>query len=380
MKPASLWLLPAFFLPLALPMTTPGATPTSLILEDTETAEQYLEPEVFLKVSGALPSPKPAFDIHGDYRWLFGKGRFNGDYGGKRVDVVKFMEQRRLRLFPEIHITPEVTLKSMLEDDRYDKDKEDNPDHHVFLSRLYLEYVNDSFKVEAGRFNYFLADGNVIDKKVDGIRLRYKHSDSPTGRFAFFYGKTVAHGSAQKEGYIIENKREAGKWLSHLSYLHFHTTRDRSPSKNPFQRDARFDEQRIGEWSLAYSPNQDWQVGLDLLYSYGKHNADNHRTHEKGYVISLLHGEANPQKAGTWEAWIRYYNQPSSSIIAHTMDGDTTFFQRMGFKGWGVRCDYVLTRGLVWAVEGFALENKKNTPYTDHLHEYILGTSLTAYF
>lgn len=375
-----LWLIPAFFLSLTLPVATVRAAPAEAVLEDTEKSEQFLEPEIFRESASPSVSKAPVFEIHGDYRWLFGKGRFNGDYGGKRVDAVKFMEQRRLRLFPEIHITPQVTLKSMLEDDRYDKDKEDNPDHHLFLSRLYLEYVNDSFKAEAGRFNYFLADGNVIDKKVDGIRLRYKHSDSPTGRFAFFYGKTAAHGSAQKEGFIIENKRERGKWLSHLSYLHFHTTRDRSPSKNPFQRDARFDQQRIGEWSLAYSPNEDWQVGLDLLYSYGKHNADNYSTHEKGYVLSLLHGEANPEKAGTWEAWIRYYNQPSSSIIAHTMDGDTTFFQHMGFKGWGVRCDYVLTRGLVWAVEGFVLENKKNTCYTDHLHEYVLGTSLTAYF
>ena len=373
-----------------LPLTLLGFTVSLLMasslslqaaapLDDTEVAALVEEPEMAMENENTS-SKLPVLEIHGDYRWLFGKGRFSGNYMTQRQDAHRYLAQRRLRVFPTLHITPELVMKTMVEDDRYDKDHENNPDHHLFLSRMYLEYVKDSFKAEAGRFNYFLADGNVIDKKVDGVRLRYKHSDSPTGRFAFFYGKTADHGSSQKEGFILENRKEMGKWLSHLSYLDFHTVKDRKKSTYPFLQDARFDKQRIGEWTLAYSPNTDWQVSMDFLYSSGEHKADQTSVHETGYVASLHYGEAKPEQAGTWEAWIRYYNQPSSSIIAHTMDGDTTFFQRMGFKGWGIRCDYVVTKGLVWAVEGFSLKNKKDTGYTDDFHEYVIGTSLTAYF
>ena len=62
------------------------------------------------------------------------------------------------------------------------------------------------------------------------------------------------------------------------------------------------------------------------------------------------------------------------------MDADATFFRRMGFRGWGLRLDYVLQPGLIWAVEGFSLKNRHDTTYMASFHEYVIGTSLTAYF
>ena len=81
-----------------------------------------------------------------------------------------------------------------------------------------------------------------------------------------------------------------------------------------------------------------------------------------------------------YEAWIRYYDQPSASILYHTMDGDTTFFRRMGFCGWGARLDYIVQPGLAWAVEGFSLKNRHHTAWTGAFRETVIGTSLTAYF
>ena len=50
---------------------------------------------------------------------------------------------------------------------------------------------------------------------------------------------------------------------------------------------------------------------------------------------------------------------PSPASCTIPMDGDTGFFQRQGFRGWGIRMDYVVFPGLVWALEGFRLQNKK---------------------
>lgn len=97
-------------------------------------------------------------------------------------------------------------------------------------------------------------------------------------------------------------------------------------------------------------------------------------------MAAVTYGQLDEKKAGSHEAWLRYYNQPQSSILYHTMDGDTGFFRRMGFRGWGARLDYVVTPGLVWAVEGFRLQNRKAGPFTRDFHEFVLGTSLTAYF
>ena len=52
----------------------------------------------------------------------------------------------------------------------------------------------------------------------------------------------------------------------------------------------------------------------------------------------------------------------------------------MGFSGWGARLDFVPVKGLVWALEGFSLKNKSSGIVTGDFHEYVLGTSVTAYF
>ena len=42
--------------------------------------------------------------------------------------------------------------------------------------------------------------------------------------------------------------------------------------------------------------------------------------------------------------------------------------------------DYVVFPGLVWAKEGFRLQNRKAGPFTRDFREWVLGTSVTAYF
>ena len=118
---------------------------------------------------------------------------------------------------------------------------------------------------------------------------------------------------------------------------------------------------------------------MELLHAWGRHEADQYSQSETGFVASLIYGELDERKQGSYEAWIRYYNQPSSTILYHTMDADTTLFRRMGFRGWGIRLDYILRPGLVWAVSFFP-ENRQDASLAGSFHEYVLGTSLTAYF
>uniref|UniRef100_UPI003FEE800B hypothetical protein n=1 Tax=Dialister succinatiphilus TaxID=487173 RepID=UPI003FEE800B len=90
--------------------------------------------------------------------------------------------------------------------------------------------------------------------------------------------------------------------------------------------------------------------------------------------------EADANRGGSFDVWVRDYLLPSSALLAPTMDADTTFFRRMGFSGWGARLDFVPVKGLVWALEGFSLKNRSSGIVTGDFHEYVLGTSVTAYF
>lgn len=330
-------------------------------------------------------------EFHGDYRILYGKGRFSGRTPGRkgwpRQDGSLFRLQRRFRLFPSVHTSQDTQLKFMLEDKRDDKDH--NQDHHLSLSRAYVQSENDHSKWELGRFNYYLMDGNVIDKRVDGVRASFGKRGQDPGRLTLFLGQTTGSSNLyRKQGCSLLYERKLEKLRFRSAFLDFRNRQDQPASlpslqalgMEPGASGTRFDRQQIWTTHLEYEPRDRWNLSLELLKSKGARGRDRYRENKGGFVAAVTYGELNERKGGTWETWLRYYDQPQSSILYHTMDGDTGFFRRQGFRGWGARMDYVLFPGLVWAVEGFRLQNRKEGPVTRDFREWILGTSLTAYF
>ena len=97
----------------------------------------------------------------------------------------------------------------------------------------------------------------------------------------------------------------------------------------------RFDRQQIWTTRLEYQPRDRWLFDLELLGSKGSQGRDGYRERKTGFVAAVTTGNWMSGKGGTWETWLRYYDQPQSTILYHTMDGDTGFFQRQGFRGWG---------------------------------------------
>lgn len=334
----------------------------------------------------------PRLTLHGDYRFLYGKGRFNAETPNlrtgqtTRVDQSVFRAEHRLRLFPFVETSQETSIRTMLEDKRDNKDETRN--RHLTLSRLYLQHENLHTKLEAGRFNYYLMDGNIIDKRIDGLRFRTGDEDRPHGSMTVFAGRTTGTASARKDGFSLLWKKRTGKLNLHTAYLDFRQRKNLTPSYPQLRRldltagraGHGYDHQRIFSMAIKYHPTDAWTLGLELLEAQGRHEADDYREKERGFIACLQYGELNEEKAGSFSSWIRYYDQPSASVLWHTMDADTGFFRRQGFRGFGVRTDYVITPDLSCAIEGFRLENRKESTLLSHMHQYVLGTSITAYF
>ena len=125
--------------------------------------------------AASAPAAKtPRIEFWGDYRWLYGKARMELPSVGKKQDV--YLSTRRFRIAPTIHLGEGWSVSGMLEDMRYDKDTiagAHRNDHHLYLSRLYVEHENaHGVRIRAGRFIFTSIEGNVFDKRVEGVRWR----------------------------------------------------------------------------------------------------------------------------------------------------------------------------------------------------------------
>ena len=364
----------AVLIPLGLSALSPAAPERPV--EETAPLEER-------EIPVTEKSTYPYIEIHGDYRWLWGRGQFRADSlpapnKVRRHDERVYLATRRLRLFPFVHFDEQTSLRTQLEDLRNDKEPDVN--HHLYLGRLYVQHEQDRLKVEAGRFNYYLLDGNVIDKKVDGLRLRLGQRNDNLGSLTFFAGRTTgADDRHRQRGWSLLHSSQYGRLKSDAAYLDFHRIQSLPPS-GPSRAGTGFDRQRIAEWRLMYELTPKLTASLDLLQAWGRHGADGYDTTDSGFVAALTYGHLDERQKGSYEAWIRYYDQPSASILYHTMDGDTTFFRRMDCRGWGARLDYIVCPGLDWAIEGFSLKNRHDTVWTGDFRETVIGTSLTAYF
>ena len=136
----------------------------------------------------------PRLTLHGDYRFLYGKGRFYAsvpDRNGtlRRTDQAVFRAERRLRLFPFVETSANTSIRTMLEDKRDSKDESRNK--HLTLSRLYLQHENSHTKIEVGRFNYYLMDGKITTSASTACASASGDADRPQGSLTVFVGRTT---------------------------------------------------------------------------------------------------------------------------------------------------------------------------------------------
>ena len=389
--------LPLAFLcaPLSCTAAMPAAAEAPVV--HAEDADRRAAEEADAQESAAAaPADRtqkvPRLDVWGDYRWLYGKARMELPSVHQKRDV--FLSTRRFRIVPTVHLGGGWSVGGMLEDIRYDKDTiagAHKNDRHLYLSRLYAEHENGhGAKIRAGRFIFTPFEGNVFDKRVEGVRWRY--GDKSVGMTSVFYGRTVAPtGDKRKRGIILGYERNWTKWMGGAFYYDLETelpavTRA-AVRRNPLALHNGIDRQRILELLAGYRFDRYRSLEFEYLHGHARTDLDHYDDKGHGYVATLrLRPSPDVEKAGDYGAWISYYHQPRATYLHHAMDGDPTFFGRAGFRGWGARADIVLVRGVALAVEGFDLRPARPaTPLFmgrtfSGARQRVLGMSLTAYF
>ena len=234
----------------------------------------------------------------------------------------------------------------------------DKGDEGTKFQRAYVTGKIGGMNVLAGRYNMFLADGNVYDTRADGVEVSYGEKLKVTG----FAGKGTDAVVENALGEDVDGSYGdyAGASISYDvakglningGYVNF---KDISTYEGLSETDI---DNAIWWAGAAYNVGDVTLTGMYLKgdMSYDDQDISNG---DDGYVIGLSYKGAQADQVGSWGLWAKYYDQGFQTYLpgAHTTDANQ--FAGEGFKGYGVCASYTFAKNIVGNVAWYDTESK----------------------
>lgn len=231
----------------------------------------------------------------------------------------------RVRIYGDYNIDDNWHFISMLENEKILSGK--GEDSWMDIDRWYLTGKVGSTQVDAGAFGSFLAEGNIYDSRFTGVRV--------SGKEPFSY------------------MAEAGT----IKHAGFAAAAEASTTHDIYTLGAglyRFDLEDRGKRNI-YMLNVHRPLGG--LYDLGLMGllGEDERTSEKGYVVSLTRGKEKTWERGNMYYFLKYYHQPYTTYVLHTMNGLADYMD--GFEGIGAGIHYTVKPDWLLQAEYYNLKD-----------------------
>lgn len=274
----------------------------------------------YMQASTEVKAPKPPekrFKIDGEARV---------DYGAHSgYKSIRDRSHARLRLYGDYNIDDNWHFISMLENEKILSGK--GEDSWMDIDRWYLTGEVSRARVDAGAFGSFLAEGNIYDSRFTGVRV--------SGKEPFSY------------------MAEAGT----IKQAGFAAAAEASTTHDIYTLGAglyRFDLKDRGERNIYMLNVHRPLGGLFDLGLMGLLGEDESRS-EKGYVVSLTRGKENTWQRGNAYYFLKYYHQPFTTYVLHTMNGLADYMD--GFEGIGAGIHYTVKPDWLLQAEYYNLKD-----------------------
>lgn len=274
----------------------------------------------YMQASAEVKAPKPPekrFKIDGEARV---------DYGAHSgYKSISDRSRARVRIYGNYNIDDNWHFISMLENEKILSGK--GEDSWMDIDRWYLTGKVGSTQVDAGAFGSFLAEGNIYDSRFTGVRV--------SGKEPFSY------------------MAEAGT----IKQAGFTAAAEASTTHDIYTLGAglyRFDLKDRGERNIYMLNVHRPLGGLFDLGLMGLLGEDESRS-EKGYVVSLTRGKENTWQRGNAYYFLKYYHQPYTTYVSHTMNGLADYMD--GFEGIGAGIHYTVKPDWLLQAEYYNLKD-----------------------
>ena len=279
----------------------------------------------------------------------------------------------RTRLFVNGAINEDWTYTGRFENSQYydaADDKAKTGDDEVKLNWAYVTGKVGGVKVMAGRQDFKLHTGNVIDATVDGGILSYGKDVKLTG----YVGKAVDSGTwdnlddvtikddpanALQEDdrvYAVDLSAKLGVVDSYVTYYKADTLNDNE----------------IWNVGVALPVAKDLKLTAEYLHGDDQRDGDNN-----GWAAGLAYKGAKASTPGSWGIYANYYDQPQSTFLEHTIDGYAPFeFTAVddGFEGYEVGANVTLAKNIVAAVKYYDLDAREGNDDEQTLWSEVVFT------
>ena len=303
-------------------------------------------------------------------------GQIRASYRDVDGDAKSHEGRLRTRLFVNGAINEDWTYTGRFENSQYyTGDKGASGDDDVKLNWAYVTGKVGGAKVMAGRQDFKLHTGNVIDATVDGAIVSYgdkvkltgyvgKAADSGTwdnlgdATITDVNGKTL--GTALQEDdrvYIADLSAKLGVVDAYVTYYKADTLNDNDI------------------WNVGAVVPVVKDLKLTAEYMHGDAKAGDYvDLDNNGWAAGLAYKGAKASQPGSWGVYANYFDQPASTYLEHTIDGYATFdFDTVkivdggkssinftdGFKGYEVGANVALAKNIVAAVKYYDLEGRE---------------------
>ena len=312
-------------------------------------------------------------------------GEVRYHYADSDDDFNGYETKLRSRLFFNGQINDDWTYTGMIENNQ--DLKNDAGDETTKFQRAYVNGKLGGVKVQAGRYNNKLAEGNVYDNRFDGIQVSYgkdvkltagygKATPSTVGNVAEPHEENADYGYIARESdevYYAELGGKIGKLGVDAGYYNF---KDVTGYSAVYDRTKKaYKNTAIGSddfeiWTLAANYAFDKNFKLGAMYLLGD-DLDSD-IDDDGYVVTASYKGAKASQPGSWGLVAKYYDQGATTYIDHTMNGvgDKMF----GFKGYSVFANYTFAKNIVGQVEWYDLEEKEGERESQTLWAQMLFT------
>lgn len=289
----------------------------------------------YMQASTEVKAPKPPekrFKIDGEARVDYGA------HSGYKSSSDR--SRARVRIYGNYNIDDNWHFISMLENEKILSGK--GEDNWMDINRWYLTGKVGRSSVDAGAFGSFLAEGNIYDSRFTGVRV--------SGKEPFSY------------------MAEAGT----IKQAGFAAAAEASTTHDIYTLGAglyRFDLKDRGERNIYMLNVHRPLGGLYELGLMGLLGEDESRS-EKGYVVSLTRGKENTWRRGNAYYFLKYYHQPYTTYVSHTMNGLADYMD--GFEGIGAGIYYTVKPDWLLQAEYY---NLKDLEESGRNHTFWLALS-----